>query len=86
MEGVADVFRHAVGVVDLRHPLRHLAEHAPVVDLLEGLALAQSAATWPMNRIIGVESWKAVCTPIVALVAPGPRVTKQTPGSPVSLP
>ena len=42
--------------------------------------------TWPMNRIIGVESWKAVCTPIEALVAPGPRVTKQMPGRPVSLP
>ena len=39
-----------------------------------------------MKRIIGVESWNAVCTPIEALVAPGPRVTKQMPGLPVSLP
>ena len=39
-----------------------------------------------MKRIIGVESWNAVCTPIDALVAPGPRVTKQMPGLPVSLP
>ena len=33
-----------------------------------------------MNRTIGVESWNAVCTPMEALVAPGPRVTKQMPG------
>jgi hypothetical protein len=35
---------------------------------------------------MGVESWNAVCMPIEPLVAPGPRVTKQTPGRPVSLP
>jgi hypothetical protein len=35
---------------------------------------------------MGVESWNAVCTPMLALVAPGPRVTKHTPGRPVSLP
>ena len=46
----------------------------------------KSVPTWPMNRIIGVESWYAVCTPIEAFVAPGPRVTKQMPGLPVSLP
>ena len=28
----------------------------------------------------------AMCTPAAALVAPGPRVTKHTPGRPVSLP
>ena len=39
-----------------------------------------------MNRIIGVESWKATWTPPLALVAPGPRVTKATPGRPVILP
>ena len=42
--------------------------------------------TWPTNRIMGVESWCAMCTPADALVAPGPRVTKQMPGWPVSLP
>jgi hypothetical protein len=41
---------------------------------------------WPTNRIIGVESCMAMCTPWLALVAPGPRVTKQMPGRPVSLP
>ncbi len=45
-----------------------------------------SRATWPMNRIMGEESWNAVWTPMEALVAPGPRVTKQMPGRPVSLP
>ncbi|EWS62423.1 hypothetical protein Y695_04349 [Hydrogenophaga sp. T4] len=39
-----------------------------------------------MNSTMGVESWKAVCRPMEALVAPGPRVTKQMPGRPVSLP
>ncbi len=31
-------------------------------------------------------SWYAVCTPTEACVAPGPRVTKQIPGAPVSFP
>ncbi|CFN66024.1 Uncharacterised protein [Bordetella pertussis] len=41
---------------------------------------------WPTNRIMGVESCLAMCTPASALEAPGPRVTIQMPGSPVSLP
>ncbi len=43
-------------------------------------------ATWPTNRISGVLSCIAVWTPVLACVAPGPRVTKQIPGRPVSLP
>ena len=43
-------------------------------------------STWPMNRIIGALSCSAIWTPCIALVAPGPRVTKHTPGRPVSLP
>ncbi len=43
-------------------------------------------STWPMNRIIGAESCSAMWTPWAALVAPGPRVTKQIPGRPVSRP
>ena len=39
--------------------------------------------TWPTNRTMGVELWSAVCTPMDALVAPGPRVTKHTPTRPV---
>ena len=31
-----------------------------------------------------MESWNAVCTPIEALQAPGPRVTISTPGRPVA--
>jgi hypothetical protein len=31
--------------------------------------------TCPTSRISGVESWKAVCSPTLAWVAPGPRVT-----------
>ena len=43
-------------------------------------------ATWPMNRMTGVESCMAMWMPAEALVAPGPRVTRQMPGLPVSLP
>ncbi len=35
---------------------------------------------------MGAESCIAVCTPMAALVAPGPRVTMQMPGLPVNLP
>ena len=35
---------------------------------------------------MGVESWKPVCNPMLALVAPGPRVTKAMPGLPVNFP
>ena len=45
-----------------------------------------SRATWPTNMTIGVESCCAMWMPGEALVAPGPRVTKQTPGRPVALP
>ena len=31
-------------------------------------------------------SWRATCKPLIALAAPGPRVTNKTPGSPVILP
>jgi hypothetical protein len=61
-------------------------EHLPVVDLLERLAVALAARDLADEEIIGVESWNAVCTPIAALLAPGPRVTKHRPGRPVSLP
>ena len=43
-------------------------------------------STWPMNSTIGVESWAALCRPIAAWQAPGPRVTMTMPGRPVSLP
>ncbi|MNT77859.1 hypothetical protein D3C72_2170240 [compost metagenome] len=46
----------------------------------------QQALHRALNRIMGVESSRAVCTPMAALVAPGPRETKQMPGWPVSLP
>ncbi len=35
VERVAHVLGDALDAVDLRHPFRHLAVHAPVVDLLE---------------------------------------------------
>ena len=44
-----------------------------------------SRPTWPTNTIIGEESCMATWMPAEALVAPGPRVTKQMPGRPVTL-
>ena len=35
---------------------------------------------------IGTDPWWAECTPAEALVAPGPRVTRHTPGRPVRRP
>ena len=69
-----------------------LAELVDRVDEVKGKAGESLRAADPgttlmaMNRIIDVESWAAMCTPWLALVAPGPRVTKQMPGRPVSLP
>ena len=50
-----------------------------------------SRSSWPLEGMptkatIGVESCRATCSPLMALAAPGPRVTKQMPGSPVILP
>ena len=45
-----------------------------------------SAPGNPSSMIMGVESCCAMCSPLMALAAPGPRVTKQIPGSPVNLP
>ena len=39
VEGVADVFRDAVGTFDLGHPLGHLAEDAAEVHFLKRLAV-----------------------------------------------
>src|ERR1043165_2303704 len=36
---MGNVLGHAIGTVDLRDPLRHLPEHAPVIHLLERFAL-----------------------------------------------
>ena len=42
--------------------------------------------TWPIKRSIGLLSCFAVCTPIAALVAPGPRDTNTAAGRPVNFP
>ena len=49
VERVRDELGHRRGVVDRRHPLRHLAEHARVVELLERLA-AEVARAAPGRR------------------------------------
>ena len=44
LERTRNELGHAGGIVDLRHPLGHWPEHAPVVDLLEGFALGEIVA------------------------------------------
>ena len=58
---------------------------------LTSISWNASRSSWPsagrpMNSTMGVESCWATCNPDMALAAPGPRVTKHTPGSPVTLP
>ena len=43
----------------------------------------QKVATWPVRTTIGIESISASVRPVTALVAPGPEVTRTTPGLPV---
>ena len=40
-------------------------------------------ATWPVMTTSGMESIRASTMPVMALVAPGPEVTRTTPGLPV---
>ena len=47
VERAGDELGDPVGIVDLLHPLRHRAEHVPVVDLLERLAAHHVAADLP---------------------------------------
>ncbi len=87
MEGAAHIFGDALHVVDDLGILGERTEHVEEVELLEGLAVRVLAAGGrPTNITMGVESWCAMWTPIEEFVAPGPRVTKATPGRPVSLP
>merc|ERR1712000_766187 len=41
--------------------------------------------TWPQNTTMGVPSDKASCIGVMTLVAPGPEVTRTTPGFPEAL-
>ena len=43
MEGAADHFGHAGGIVDLGDPLGHFAEHAAVIDFLKRFAFRHVA-------------------------------------------
>ena len=41
-----------------------------------------AVGTWPVMTTIGIESISASVMPVTALVAPGPEVTRTTPGLP----
>ena len=85
VKGARDDFRDARGIVDLGRPFRRSSRttrDSPSPG--RPRARASPRSTWPMNRISGVESCSAMWIAGDALVAPGPRVTKQMPGRPVS--
>ena len=77
----------ALDLVDLRDPLRR-AGRTCAGSRSPGTPRARRASRgiWPTRSTSGVPSWKAVWTPTDACVAPGPRVTRQIPGAPVSFP
>ena len=67
------------------------ADHRDDVDFLHahltdaGVGPSRSARfAWPESTSIGVESSHAPATPVIALVPPGPAVTRQTPMSPTT--
>ena len=43
MKCAAQILRDALGVIDLRDPFAHLAEHAAIVDFLKRFALGEFA-------------------------------------------
>ena len=86
-EGTRHVFGNAFGIADDADPVGDAAEHGFKIDLLEGAAALVGALD--QCRPAAPWAWRPGAlhsTPLAALVAPGARVTKATPGSPVSLP
>ena len=47
MKRVLHIFGDAIGPIDRGHPLGHLPEHAPIVDLLKGLSIQAVGADLP---------------------------------------
>ncbi len=78
--------REAFQELDYRATYGSIAKWVTEIDDPARFPELISRATWPTNMISGVESCLAMWMPAEALVAPGPRVTKQMPGRPVSLP
>jgi hypothetical protein len=86
MEGARNDFRDARRIVDLRCPFRHRPENGAVIELLECLAVAHVAADLADEHDHRRGILARDMDPADALLAPGPRVTKQMPGRPVILP
>ena len=84
--GAAHVLRDALGIADDGDPFHERAEQALGLDLLERLAVlgvgGGQAEEQDHRRRILLRDMQ----PAMALARPGPRVTKQRPGVPVSLP
>ena len=72
VEGVGDVFGDPIGTVHLGDPLGEGANVARWSTSWNASRSRRSEATWPTNRIMGVESWLATWTPAEASVASGP--------------
>ena len=83
----ADVLGQALGVLDLRDPLRERSIHQPVVDLLEGLAVGHGATDLPDQQHHGrriLEADMHAGTGVRGSGAAGHHA--DTPARPVSLP
>ena len=68
----------------------YVSNHVSWVDIIVmGATLPASfvakreVGTWPVRQTSGIESISASCSAVTTLVAPGPEVTRTTPGLPV---
>ena len=64
-----------------------IGSNMPTTSMFWWLSLwRRLSAAWPVSAIIGARSMLPSATPVTRLEAPGPRVARQTPASPVSRP
>jgi hypothetical protein len=82
-EGFMDDAGELVDVLDQPVVLGAWPGDADGVAFLEGVEPISEVGTWPVRQTSGIESISASCRAVTTLVAPGPEVTRTTPGLPV---
>ena len=87
MEGARDELRECARGRRFRSPIWR-SSRTPRGSRAPGTPRARACRARPgrRTRSSARNSWRAMWMPATALVAPGPRVTKQMPGRPVALP
>jgi hypothetical protein len=83
-EGLAQRVDDEVGAVDAHGPLGHRAKTRSVATSWAAPRWALTVAPRPASTTTGRQPTYASAMPVSRFVAPGPAVTRQTPGSPVS--